>query len=413
MNTWIFQGNPKVFDIDNYVSNHNYIWWSIRQEHFSETIKINDEVFLWRSDGGKQGSGGILAKARVESLPRERTDDENAKDYWHTDDWANPYLVVKLKVLEVRLEEGFISRISLLEHSVLNDLLILRLRQQTNYLLSNQHADELKKLWDGNNLNSLKSHSWEVFSKGDVAIKELDKSAFVHHGTGIPIEIRGFFKADDMRRGDKRKIQLQYKNNIYNAYIQIDKHSSPRSRLFWKSDFAEILKSRFPQAYSYYLHNSSKYIGQTFKFKLTRQNDSSYFVELIRHSIEAELVDEDLKSEEIENMESRTEGKIVNYYGKRYERDPINRIRAIEFHGVSCIVCGFNFEEVYGERGKDFIEVHHVIPLNSLDEEVVIDPEKDLVPVCANCHRMIHRRRDDVLSVEDLRVLIGKTLIDK
>lgn len=148
INTWIFQGNPNVFDIDNYVTNHRYIWWSLRQEHFSDTIKINDEVFLWRSDGRQRGTGGILAKTRVVSVPQERTDDENAKDYWHTQDWENSYSAVKLEVLEVRLEDGFISRLSLLDHPVLKDLLILRLRQQTNYLLSQDHAIELQKLWN-------------------------------------------------------------------------------------------------------------------------------------------------------------------------------------------------------------------------------------------------------------------------
>lgn len=152
-NTWIFQGNPNVFDIENYVTNHRFIWWSLRQEHFSDTIEINDEVFLWRSDGGKRGTGDILAKARVVSLPKERTDDENAKDYWHTDDWENSYLAVKLEVLEVKLEEGFISRLSLLEHPVLKDLLILRLRQQTNYLMTPDHAGELQNLWKSSNSN--------------------------------------------------------------------------------------------------------------------------------------------------------------------------------------------------------------------------------------------------------------------
>ena len=151
INTWIFQGNPRVFDVDNYVRNHKYIWWSLRQEHLVDKIQLNDEVFLWRSDGGNRGTGGILAKARVVSLPTERTGDENAKDYWHTDDWANPYLAVKMEVLEVRLEDGFISRLSLLEHPVLKDLLILRLRQQTNYLLSSEHAFELQKLWNFSN----------------------------------------------------------------------------------------------------------------------------------------------------------------------------------------------------------------------------------------------------------------------
>ncbi|AZU64999.1 hypothetical protein CHR53_15540 [Neobacillus mesonae] len=162
-NTWIFQGNPTIFDIDKYVANNIYIWWSLRQEHFANTIAINDEVFLWRSDGGNRGTGGILAKARVVGLPKDRTDDENAKEYWHSDDWENSYLVVKLEVLEVRIEEGFISRLSLLEHSVLKDLLILRLRQQTNYLISPDHANELQELWKLSN-----SNMEEVFDTNDL-----------------------------------------------------------------------------------------------------------------------------------------------------------------------------------------------------------------------------------------------------
>lgn len=45
----------------------------------------------------------------------------------------------------------------------------------------------------------------------------------------------------------------------------------------------------------------------------------------------------------------------------------------------------------YGENGKDFIEIHHVKPLSTLEEATEIDPEIDLVPVCLNCHRMLHR----------------------
>src|SRR6478735_5771091 len=116
MNTWIFQGNPKVFDIDTYIKNHKYIWWSLRQEHFLDRIELDDEVFLWRSDGNNRGTGGILAKAKVISLPEERTNDETSQNYWYTDEWENPYLAVKLEVLQVRLEDGFISRLSLLEH---------------------------------------------------------------------------------------------------------------------------------------------------------------------------------------------------------------------------------------------------------------------------------------------------------
>jgi hypothetical protein len=176
--TWIFQGNPNVFAIDKYVTSHRYIWWSLRQEHFSDTIEINDDVFLWRSDGGNRGTGGILAKAKVVGLPNDRTDDENAKDYWHTDDWENTYLAVKLEVLEVKLEDGFISRLSLLGHPVLKDLLILRLRQQTNYLIPPEHANELQKLWTSSNRNTedvLDSNDLENFIDDEITETEKER----------------------------------------------------------------------------------------------------------------------------------------------------------------------------------------------------------------------------------------------
>ena len=123
------------------------------------------------------------------------------------------------------------------------------------------------------------------------------------------------------------------------------------------------------------------------------------------HKIE-EVIADDIDSEKAEEDSYYTDGAVKEYYGKRYERNPENRKRAIEIHGLSCVACGFNFEKVYGEWGKDFIEVHHIKPLSTIGEEVATDPEKDLVPVCSNCHRMIHRRKENVLSVEDLRNIL-------
>lgn len=102
------------------------------------------------------------------------------------------------------------------------------------------------------------------------------------------------------------------------------------------------------------------------------------------------------------------EGRSVEYYTTKYERNPANRRCAIAIHGAKCQACGFDFEEVYGELGRGFIEVHHVRPLHSLDGEVEVDPETDLVCLCSNCHRMVHRKRGEVLSVKELASLIAK-----
>jgi 5-methylcytosine-specific restriction enzyme A len=88
-----------------------------------------------------------------------------------------------------------------------------------------------------------------------------------------------------------------------------------------------------------------------------------------------------------------------------YERKPRNRRRAIEVHGTACKVCGFDFDEVYGsEYAESYIEIHHLKPLSA--EEGVVDPRTDLVPLCANCHRMAHKRRSSVTPIDKLKELL-------
>ena len=104
---------------------------------------------------------------------------------------------------------------------------------------------------------------------------------------------------------------------------------------------------------------------------------------------------------------SKLKEKKVHYYGNRYERDPKNRLNAIAIHGTTCFACGFNFEKKYGDRGVGYIEIHHLKPLSHQKEEVFVDPKKDLIPLCPNCHRMVHRDPKNILSLEDLKKIIN------
>ena len=100
------------------------------------------------------------------------------------------------------------------------------------------------------------------------------------------------------------------------------------------------------------------------------------------------------------------EGKRIVYFTSRYERDSKNRREAIKIHGLRCKVCGFDFQEKYGDLGQGFIEIHHIKPLSSIGEAVKINPETDLRPVCSNCHQMIHRRKGKIYSIEELKVIV-------
>lgn len=105
---------------------------------------------------------------------------------------------------------------------------------------------------------------------------------------------------------------------------------------------------------------------------------------------------------ELENIEYK-EGKIQVRYGAEFERNPKLRQKAVEIHGTICNVCGFNFEQVYGDIGKNFIEIHHIKPMYSIRKESSVNPKTDLVPLCSNCHKMIHRNKDKPLTIEELK----------
>lgn len=103
-----------------------------------------------------------------------------------------------------------------------------------------------------------------------------------------------------------------------------------------------------------------------------------------------------------------TEGKKLYYYTTKYERKASNRNAAIEIHGTKCFGCGFDFEKYYGKRGAGYIEIHHIKPLSELDEEIEVNAETDLIPLCSNCHRMVHRVKTDILTLEELRKIIAE-----
>ncbi len=107
------------------------------------------------------------------------------------------------------------------------------------------------------------------------------------------------------------------------------------------------------------------------------------------------------------------EGRRILVEVSRIERNPHLRKRVLEEKGVICHACGMSFEKIYGEIGKQFIEVHHIYPLSSTDEEQP-NTTKDLVPLCSNCHQMIHRLLSKGIrpekSLKELRRIIKSTV---
>jgi len=111
-----------------------------------------------------------------------------------------------------------------------------------------------------------------------------------------------------------------------------------------------------------------------------------------------------LNVDQIEDQ-AHFEGGLTRVEVNRYERNPVNRDICLAANGYVCKICGFDFEKKYGEIGHHFIHVHHITPVSMSETVYEINPVKDLIPVCPNCHAMLHQS-DPPLTPDELISII-------
>lgn len=109
-------------------------------------------------------------------------------------------------------------------------------------------------------------------------------------------------------------------------------------------------------------------------------------------------------AEEIENV-TYSEGAPVTIVLNKYERDPAARRACLAHYGYRCQGCEFDFEMAYGSRGAEYIHVHHLVALGETKAERIVDPISDLVPVCPNCHAIIHRSAK-MMTIPELKKIL-------
>lgn len=130
------------------------------------------------------------------------------------------------------------------------------------------------------------------------------------------------------------------------------------------------------------------------------------FLAHIVNEFNNETIAIDYPDEAYVNNQLFPEGAKLTVQVNRYERNPEARAKCIEIHGTRCEICKMSFAETYGFFAKDFIHVHHKTPLHQISESYEVNPETDLIPVCPNCHAMLHRQENGCsMTVERLKQL--------
>ncbi|MDD2368307.1 MAG: HNH endonuclease [Sulfuricurvum sp.] len=142
--------------------------------------------------------------------------------------------------------------------------------------------------------------------------------------------------------------------------------------------------------------------GKVYKFLESEYPQKLY--DLIMNNGYEEFIPEEINQNDAETL---IEGAKKQITVNAYERNPKARQECVKKHGYICAICKFDFEKSYGEIGKNFIHVHHLREISSIAENYEVDPEKDLIPVCPNCHAMLHKQKP-AYTINEMKKMLNK-----
>jgi len=152
--TWILQGNPDQFDVDSYLQQTDYIYWSVSIAKHREEMRIGDTVFLWRAQGSRKSVSGVVAYGLIEEAPIDKSRvmfPINLYDtLWQGNFTEKSDFKVGVRVREYRLTDsvGMVLSTTIKNDPSLAMMQIIRTRVGTSFLVSQTHAEELSLLWN-------------------------------------------------------------------------------------------------------------------------------------------------------------------------------------------------------------------------------------------------------------------------
>jgi 5-methylcytosine-specific restriction protein A len=250
----------------------------------------------------------------------------------------------------------------------------------------------------------LEYDSWRI-NGSMLFLKQLDKSAFVHSGTGIPMQIRDYFDIVDMQPGESRKITLTYNNQQFFARFTMEKKDSPRTRLFWHQDFDEVLRESLPHWYSLFSQDGEVESRPIMQMERNSSQLDDYFVQFIDPM--------DLGAENDEEKYQSCSGTQFSAIFEEYsppKRPPTNTSqsrsiqppRSCREGNITLLKAGFQCEvdsshsTFITPEGLNYMEKHHLIPMEQYaNYQKSIDHYSNIYSLCPTCHRRIHHGTSD------------------
>lgn len=320
MRTWIFQGNQKVFDINQYIISNEIVTWSLKIKKFQEEISIGDRVFIWRTEGGKDNPGGIIALTEVISKPYYSEEDE--------------VIVVDLKVKERRttIAEKMLTRANLKMSVKTKFLNIIRNAQGTNFSCSYEQGIELINYWNDPEvlIEDIKLNIVDQYLNiyKDKVEEHLHKNKFVAENYNFFCEFKKLEKLEEMQWEDIQELGKHINGFSTNALARKRALGNPNAPI-----------ERYRKSFIYLIYGNDSMEERINKFLY----DEEYKLFGIKDSTVSEIMGSIFPEE-------------VCFYNK-VDKDAVE------------IILGLSYEKERGEKfPKKFIKFNKLLKENDLLE---------------------------------------------
>ena len=370
MRSWIFQGNPDLFEIDKYLADNTEIQWSVRQDDCATRVSIGDEVFIWRAAGKSKAISGVVARGIVRSLPADLPDDHDGM-YWVKEPQGVERRV-RLQLTDRLLsKKNTINRDWLENDPVLNDLIILRFANATNFAINSGQAKRLRALCSrtGNDWNRDESLAglWLYNATIDSPISKTTESPVAAVANLIGRSVGGVYnKVMNFRAIDPRDSRAGLKSSA-------DADKSVWAE-FFDSESGQLDVDRLDSEFS-----------RVWRADLLKPSDSE-----IDYQEEAPPAKKDVDKYKDKKPAKTKKPKQKTTMQQAPPRNPNIGELALQEAGYKC-ESDSSHVTFLRDDGEQFMEKHHLIPMEYYYEfDQSIDHQCNIVALCPNCHRKIH-----------------------
>lgn len=394
MRTWIFQADPKKFDVDRFLDEGiDSITWPVTR--YSEEIGIGDRVFLWRSVENEAKKDGIVAEMRIVASAENQNSYEIERGLWldstEADQLGNRVCV---ELVRRASKKEILKKDWLLEDPILRNLLVIRSPSGINFSVTNDESVRLEKMW------MVVGQTW---SRNE-SLAGLWAYAKTLNGA--------VSKKDESPVGEVSRITGRSVAGVYNKVMNF-RSIDPRDGRAGMSGAGHVDKEIWSEFYnSENLQLDVGAIVEEFKRVWGTQgipNSSNADVKLLDATLlrEAEVLAEKSLSE------------LLAVYKKRYAagrpiRPPLRVINTTVYDrsalviaiakvrsGDRCDVPGCLYIPFIAANGRPYLEVHHIKPLSEGGTDFI----ENVACLCPAHHREAHFGQECSKIIEQLREL--------